>query len=193
MSLINNKREKNRKFFQYNSFLKNRKGDKIISVYWFAVLIIVAAGIFGMVYVFYGAPYDVREIEANILGNQIADCVSYGGKININLVSKGQASQKTGEEFLGMCHLNFQTTEWEEEQYYTEVEIYRMENMNNPFLEISAGNNKWLASCALQTDKEMEKLAKCVRKSFYSVDDSNNQYIVKILGVVRKTEKNVKL
>ena len=175
------------------SLIKNKKGDKIISVYWFAVLIIVAGGIFGMVYVFYGASYDVREIEANVLGDQIADCVSYGGRINGNLISNGQAKSVTGENFLEMCNLNFQTSEWEEEQYYAEIEIYKLENMNSPFLEINTGNNKWLSSCALQTDNKIEKLAKCIRKSFYSVDDSNNQYIVKILSVVRKTEKNVKL
>jgi len=175
------------------SLIKNKRADKIISVYWFAVLIIVAAGIFGMVYVFYGSPYDVREIEANVLGNQIADCVSYGGRITPNLILNGQGNPMTGASFLSMCHLNFQTTEWEEEQYYIQVEIYKLEDMNTPFLEISAGNNKWLSSCSLQADKSLEKLAKCVRKSFYSVDDSNNQYIIKILSVVRKTEKNVKL
>ena len=174
------------------SLIKNKKADKIISLYWFAVLIIVAAGIFGMVYVFYGSPYDVREVEANVLGNQIADCISYGGRITPTLILNGQATQLTGESFLNMCHLNFQTNEWEEEQYYIQVEIYKLENMNAPFLEISAGNNNWLSSCSLQTDKSLEKLAKCVRKSFYSLDDANNQYIVKILNVVRKTEKNVK-
>ncbi len=193
ISLIKKKKEKNRNFFQYIFFPKNRRGDKIISMYWFAILIIVAAGIFGMVYVFYGSPYDVRQIEANVLGNQIADCSSYGGRINPNLVSNGKAVQKTAAEFLEMCHLNFQTVEWEEEQYYAQVEIYKLENMNSPFLEINAGNSNWLSSCALQADKEMERLAKCVRKSFYSLDDSNNQYIIKILTVVRKTEKNVKL
>ncbi len=52
-------------------WIKNKRGDKILSLYWFAVLIIVAGGIFGMVYVFYGSPYDVREIEANVLLNKI--------------------------------------------------------------------------------------------------------------------------
>ena len=90
MWLINNKKEKNKKFFHYNLFPKDRKGDKIISVYWFAILVIVAVGIFGMVYVFYGSPYDVREIEANALLNQVADCVSYAGKINTGLISNGK-------------------------------------------------------------------------------------------------------
>jgi len=175
------------------NLIKNKKGDKIISVYWFAILIIVAGGIFGMVYIFYGSPYDVREIEANVLINRIADCVSYAGRINTNLISNGQISQKAGEDFLKMCHLNFKSSEWQDEQYYTEINIYKLEDLNNPVLDIDAGDNKWLSSCVLQENKEVEKLAKCVRKSFYSLDDANNQYIIKILGVVRKAEKNVKL
>jgi len=175
------------------NLIKNKRGDKIISVYWFAILIIVAGGVFGMVYIFYGTPYDIREIEANVLGNQIADCVSYAGKINTALISNGRTSPKIGESFLKMCHLNFKSDEWQDEQYYLEVKIYSLGDLNNSILNITAGDNKWLSSCALQTNRQIEKLAKCIKKSFYSIDNSNNQYIIKILTVVRKAEKNVKI
>jgi hypothetical protein len=173
--------------------IKNKRGDKILSIYWFAVLIIVAGGIFGMVYVFYGTPYDVREIEARVLINQVADCVSYAGRIDTNLISNSQVYQKSGEDFLKDCHLTFKDNAWEDEQYYTEIDIYKLEDMNNSVLEINAGDNKWLSSCELQKDKEKERLAQCIKDSFYSVDDADNQYIIKILAVVRKSEKNVKM
>ncbi|MCK9595597.1 hypothetical protein M0R19_00200 [Candidatus Pacearchaeota archaeon] len=172
--------------------MMNKKGDKILSVYWFAILIIVAGGIFGMVYVFYGAPYDVREIESDLLINKLADCVSYAGRINTNFISNG-VIVNNNESLLKQCHLIFNSSEWDEEQYYTEIDFYRIENSNNSFLNINAGNNKWLANCAIQENKEFEKLAKCNRASFYSIDDLNNQYIIKILSVVRKAEKNAKL
>ena len=41
----------------------NRRGEKYLSVYWFVILAIVAGGIIAMVFVFYGKPYDIREIE----------------------------------------------------------------------------------------------------------------------------------
>jgi len=173
--------------------IKNKYGSKYLSPYWFTVLIIVAAGIAGMVYVFYGTPYDVRDMEAHILLNQVADCVSYAGRINTNFISDSQPIQKSEEEFLGICNLNFKTSEWEEEQYYTKVEIYKLEDMENPFLKINAGNNNWLSSCDLQENKEQRNLAQCDRDSFYSLDNASNQYIIKVLTVVRKTEKNVKL
>ena len=54
----------------------NRRGEKYLSVYWFVILAIVAGGIIAMVFVFYGKPYDIREIEANVMTNKIADCLS---------------------------------------------------------------------------------------------------------------------
>ncbi len=171
----------------------NKRGDKVLSIYWFAVLIVVAGGIFGMVYVFYGTPYDVREIEAHVLINQIADCISYAGKINANLISEGQFNQGYEENFLKTCHLNFKSVDWGDEQYYTEIKFYKLEDLNEPVFSVNAGDNKWLSSCALQGDREKERLAKCVKGNFYSLDDKNNQYIIKILTVVRKSEKNVKI
>ncbi len=175
------------------NFINNKRGDKILSIYWFAVLIIVAGGIFGMVYVYYGTPYDVREVEANVLIDRIADCLSYAGKINTNFVSNSQAIQKTRTEFLSECHLTFEDSEWEDQQYYTEINIYSLGNMNEPVLAINVGDNKWLSSCELQEKGNKDRLAQCSRDSFYSLDDANNQYIIKILTVVRKAEKNVKI
>ncbi len=175
------------------NLIKNKKGDKYLTVYWLVVLAIVAGGVFGMVYVFYGTPYDVREIEANILTNQIADCVSYAGKINAYLISNGKINQMTGEDFLKMCHLNFTSSEWKEEQYYTEIGFYKLSDLNNPVLNVQAGNKNWLAYCDIQENKKQENFPQCVQKSFYSLDKANNQYIIKILTVVRKAEKNVKM
>ena len=56
----------------YVFFPKNRIGaEKIISVYWFVILIIIAGAVVAMVSLFYGSPYDVRVTEANIMINQV--------------------------------------------------------------------------------------------------------------------------
>ncbi len=174
------------------NLIPNKRGDKVLSVYWFAILLIVAGGIFAMVYVFYGTPYDVREIETRVLTNQIADCVSYGGKINSNLILNGVVKEGN-ENFLDQCHLNFNSPEWADEQYYAEVNLYKLENLNTPVLDIKKGNNNWVADCNIQENKKQGTLPTCLRKSFYSLDDKNNQYIIKILSVVRKAEQNVKI
>lgn len=170
----------------------NKKGDKVLSVYWFAILLITAGGVFAMVYIFYGTPYDVREVETDLLVNQIADCVSYAGQINTNFISNGESFSKTKEDVFDECHLVFDSSEWDDEQYYAEVNFYKLEDLRNPVLNFNIGNNKWITSCDA-SDKDYERLAKCLKKSFYSVDGLGNQYIIKIMSVVRKSEKNVKI
>lgn len=171
--------------------LRSKKGaEKLISVYWFAILILVAGTIVYMASVFYGNPYDVREIEANILANKVADCLSENGKLNENLFNE----QGFNEEFgiLGECHFNFNTNN-NEGQYYIEIEFYDFENPEfstfniiegnvnlKNFLEDFPGSNSIVSSS----------------KSFYVLNDKNEEIpkelIVKILSIIRKTEKNVK-
>ncbi len=72
-----------------NKIFQNKNGaDKILSIYWFAILFIIATGIFAMVYVFYKTPFDVRGIESEILASRIAECVSQQGKIDSQWISE---------------------------------------------------------------------------------------------------------
>jgi hypothetical protein len=84
----------------------NNRGSKILSVYWFAILVIVAVGIVAMVITFYGKPYDVREAEAGIMINKIADCLSD---------SEGKLKPVSDLE---ECHLDF----GEKKEFYVEIE-----------------------------------------------------------------------
>ena len=90
----------------------NCKGNKILSVYWFAILIIVAVGIVAMVVVFYGKPYDVRKIEGEILINKIADCLSD---------SDGKLKQISS---LDECHLSLT------DEFYIEVNDLNLKQGN---------------------------------------------------------------
>ncbi|VVB83466.1 Uncharacterised protein [uncultured archaeon] len=174
---------------------KNKRGDKILSVYWFAIIIIVAGGIFGMVYVFYSTPYDTRQVEARLLINNLADCVSYDGQINSDLFSGGTLNPS--ENYLSKCHLTLNSGDLEawknNEQYYMEVKFYKISDLSNPISTLKDGNNNWLPGCSVQAEKKISNLAQCVERSFYSLDALGNQYLIKILGVVAKSEKNVKM
>ena len=157
------------------NFTKRKSGtSKIMSVYWFAILVIVAGTIVYMVLIFYGSPYDVREIEANILINKVADCLSENGKLN---------TQINQDNFLEKCNLNFDTPD-QEGQYYLEVEF---RNFNDDALldfVIIEGNVN------LKDNPNMGSIFKS-EKSFYVLKDENEELIVKILAVISKTKENV--
>jgi len=170
----------------------NKTGtNKILSIYWFVILIIVAGGVFAMIYIFYGPSFDVRELEASILADKIADCLSEGGRINLDLLNQGSFNEDFKNSFLSECTLNFDDEYWKEEQYYVEINFYKPDNLKKSIFNISKGNVKCKANCKLQEEKKYEKLPVCIEKRFYSLDEKNVQYLIKILSVVRKTEKNV--
>lgn len=118
----------------------NKKGtDKILSVYWFTILVIVAGGIILMVSNFYGDPHEVRDFEAGILLNKVADCLSDEEKLNRDVLEG---------DFLKNCHLNF----GDGEEYYLEV------------LNVVEGNPNLKDFCGLKGGRSVV----CMERSFYS-------------------------
>ncbi len=109
----------------------------------------------------------------------------------------GQKKDITSE-----CHLNFNSEFKEQQQYYVQVDFYDLKTFqvattangekitSQPIATVFDGNENLKADCELQKDKNFKIQSKCVEKRFYSVDDKNNPYIINILSVIRKTEKN---
>lgn len=178
----------------------NKRGtDKILSIYWFVMLTLIAGGVFIMVYVFYGAPYDVREVESEILAERIADCISKRGIIDSDFFIDNNFNPTIQESFTEKCNINFNVEKGYGDdtgiiQYFYEVEFYNVQDLTTPQFSFYDGNNNWKGDCFIKktNDKEYEKLAKCKEKRFYALSKDGNQYLIKILSVVGKSEKNVK-
>ena len=168
-----------------NPFLRDLKGDKIVSVYWFAILFIVAAAVVYMVISFYGKPYDIRGVEADILTTKMADCLSEAGYLR-----EGVLLNDFQDNFLEKCKINFQTEDvygWREQgQYYLEVNIFNFVS-GQIISSFNTGNSNLKESCKLSG----ETLPACLERTLYSLDRNNNQYAINILSIVKKTEKNV--
>jgi len=182
----------------------NKKGtDKVLSVYWFTILFIVAAAIVYIVAVFYGNPYDVRDIESNILINKVADCLSEREYLNEKFFDEKGNFLSDGETFLKECNLNFNVENFknwnEQSQHYIEINFYEFNS------DLGIGQKEFdsfvVGNVNLKGDCEMKgrNFPKCAERSFYALkktkdEDVNpdKQIIVKILTAVRKTEKNAK-
>ncbi len=168
------------------NMIKNKRGgDKIISVYWFFILFIVAGAIVFITYSFYGKPYDIRELEASALTNRVADCLANSGYLKEEVLTVDFLNN-----FLEKCNLNFDTEDvydWKSQgQYYVEAEISDF-NSKTKISSTSAGNVNLKDFC----DAKGKFLPICLKRSFYSIDNKNAQYQINILSIVRKTEKNV--
>jgi len=172
-----------------------KAGSKIISVYWFAMILLVAGGIFGMVYLFYSHPYDVRELEAEALSNSIANCLSNQGEINKAILDSEGFNESFKNNFLEECHLNLNSEDifGGIPQYYLEIHFFNSNNLEKSLFNFSEGNLNLISSCEIQKEKEYQREAVCLEKEFFSLDKFNEElYLIKILTIVRKTEKNVK-
>ena len=170
---------------------KNKKGsDKIISIYWFVILGIIAGGVVAMVHVFYSSPYDVREVEANVLAMKVANCIEQGGKMDKRLDGLGELRPEFKDNFMNNCKLNFDVkNEFDLVQYYVLIDFYRFSNLEDSYFQISSGNQNWVADCEIE--EKNKKLVRCSNKEFFTQDESGKIYLVKILSIVRNTEKNV--
>ncbi|MBU2504047.1 MAG: hypothetical protein KJ879_03290 [Nanoarchaeota archaeon] len=174
--------------FKYK--IKNKKGVEILSVYWFAILFIIAAAIVYMVYSFYGQPYDVRETEADALTTLVARCLTDAGYVANGVLSAGILNEDFKNNFLGNCNLNFEVEDaygWRSQgQFYVEASFFNFDS-SVPIGNIVEGNSEWASFCG----QSGRNLPVCVDRNFYVIDRDNNQYKVNVISVVRKTEKNV--
>jgi hypothetical protein len=170
--------------------------DKTISVYWFVILFITAGAVAYMVVAFYGAPYDVRKIEAGVLRDAIAECLSNGGYLKEGIISNESKLFINSNNFFDNCSINFKTPDFAESvstggEYYVEVEIIgEGDKLDKGSFEV--GNINLREFCS---DELIEKGSRinpvCLKTSFYVLDSWNKKYILTISALVRKTEKNV--
>ncbi len=178
---------------------KNKKGtDKLLSLYWFLVLTLVAGGVIAMVLVYYGAPYDIREIESTLFAEKIADCISNKGVISNNILNGDIFKIASGEDFTNRCGITFNVEDGygdiNEPQYFYEVYFYKVTDTLNPAFNFSYGNTNLKPDCFIKKEngKDYVKLAVCREERFYSVNNKGDQYLIKIFSVIGKSDKNVK-
>ncbi len=171
--------------------MKNKKGgDKVISVYWFLILIVVAGGVFIMVSIFYNSPYDVRSLEAEILAQKVADCVYFGGKMNPSLIDdQGNFLNSFENTFLETCSITFGGVDIP--QYYVDVSFYDLNDLEKSIYQFSAGTSNWVSDCDLK-EEGYDRIVFCIERNFYVTDSTGETYFTKLFSMVRNTEKNVR-
>ena len=158
----------------------NRKGDeRVLSMYWFILFIIVAVAIVSAVLIFYSYLLDVRSTEAGVLSDRVADCLSDNGILN-----EGKLDEAVNN-IEGACNLILKDESKEKyssmkSQYYIKVEA------NGKLIE--SGDRDFLAYCG-QSSKV--NIPVCFEKKLF-VLNGNDFVPIKITTVVRKVEQNAK-
>lgn len=173
----------------------NKKAtEKFLSIYWFAILLIVAFGIWAMAYSYYQHPLEIRELETRILSNKIANCISYKGEMRNEFFENEAFRVLTEDEFEKICHFNplvEDQYDWRKrKQYYVEISFFDISE-NSKFSQIKYGEPSIKDFC--EGSEDFERLPKCNTMRFYVIDNKKEQTLVEIFTGVGKAEKNVKI
>ena len=178
--------------FRLNKMAKKRGANKLITVYWFFIITLVAGGIVLMANAYYGRPYDVRGMEATILADHVSNCIYPGGKANPSLIaSDGVFKSEFKDNFMKRCSLNFDTNrEFVHEQYYVSAQFYSSPDSENSIFNLTAGNQNFIPDCEIKNGGS--NLATCKNESMWMYAPGQNTYYVKILSIVGNTNKNAK-
>ena len=175
-----------KKFELNNLFVKDSRGSKPLSVYWFAIVFIVAGAVAYMVYQFYSSPYDVREAEANLLMMKTIDCVIKNNYFDYSVFS----SYQTQEEFLNSCKITLKTEDafdWKSiPQYFIEVTPFDFETNQELKKTPLIGNPNLKDFCNLG-----EKSSFCLKSSIYVLDNLGKKYKLNFIVSVDKDGKNI--
>lgn len=164
----------------------------MVAIYWFAILFIIAGATVAMVSLFYGNPYDVREIETNLMINKFSDCVSDNGEINGEFLNGSRLKENVSIK--KVCGFNFKPISSgnvkKREQYYLKASFYEL-GSGVPKKTYFAGSKEFGPQCEIQAkEKEYQRTAKCANRSFYVANDTESAYKVNVLSAVAKTGKN---
>ena len=176
---------------QDKKMINKKATEKILAIYWFAILIIIAGAVVTMVSLFYGTPYDVRDAEANIMINKVSNCLSENGKLAQELFIKNK-NFNGNFSLKEKCNFVFETElKGDAGEYFLQTDFYNLNNTK--IFSISDGNFNLYTDCKIEEDK-YKRISKCVEREFYSLSPFSDGGIfkIKIISVVRKTEKNVK-
>lgn len=77
--------------FSQSKILNGKKaGEKVLSIWWFFILALIGVSVVASVVVYYSADVDVKEIEAGILADKVADCIVQNGYLDNEFIDAGK-------------------------------------------------------------------------------------------------------
>ena len=150
--------------------MKSKKADsKLLSIWWFAVLVVILAGILIGTSVFFSDKVDVRYYEANALGNRIADCIVYKGVLNEEYIADKS-------KILADCFISDNVSK--DGNYYINITIdYGKANIK----ELIFGNAAFEKDCPIgNAMKSARNYPKCLTKEFEVYDAFGNKVKIEI-------------
>jgi hypothetical protein len=130
---------------------KSGDGDKIFSIWWVVMFVIVLGGLVIGVFIFYSSQLDTRGVEAEILYTKIMECVSEGGYVQDFVFE-----EDFEKNFFKKCNLDKEVI-IEKDEFYLKVNFLDV-NKRRMGEEISFGDETFKTLCNLEEKKLKDPL-----------------------------------
>ena len=137
--------------------MKNKRGEgeKLVSIYWFVILIIITLGVVAGTLKVFGEDIDIREAEASLLKDKVVDCLIEKGELNSKY---GDLESNNLESLSNVCNIMLN------QDYYVMIN-------NNEF-----GDSGILVECDLNQ-------ARCYKTSIFVLNNGEKMFLEIKTGV----------
>ncbi|MEK6875730.1 MAG: hypothetical protein AABX30_03530 [Nanoarchaeota archaeon] len=123
-------------------------GEKILSFFWFVVIVGVAGAIAIAVIFHSSADINVKEIQAKVLYHKLSDCIQEKGVLREEFI-------KEDFDVFSFCSLNKDAFIGKEPNIYFEIVSSDLQK------DISGGDAGLKGDCAISKETKAEKYPKC--------------------------------
>ena len=151
--------------------MNKKGGEKLLSIWWVFVLVIIGGGIFVGVLIYYSVDINVNSVEADVLAERILNCINDNGNLNANIFDPNF-------DIVQKCNLNSDLF-GKSSYYYFNISIF---DNNNLIFNVTMGDYSFEKDCLIQEKIRANNFPKCSRKIDYVFYNNKNLKIVILAG-----------
>ena len=155
------------------NFVKIKRSDgKLLSIWWFAILTIIAVGVVSGTLIFFSNKIDVRLYESDVLANKIVKCLAPNGFID-ELFLKDTAVKP---DILERCNLNKNRLDAVGSNYFIKISVFdSVDSLART--EVQYGNGAFDSDCKVGAAVDMAgNFPRCLERNI-SVLNSNKEIL----------------
>jgi hypothetical protein len=146
----------------------NIKAEKLLSIWWFFVLGVIAGGIVIGVLIYSSADISIKEVEANVLSERIISCLIDDGYLKEDIF-------KSEFNIFDFCNLNSDVF-GKASNFYFSVSIYDSGSLIFNFVN---GSSSFEKDCQIQGEVKAKHFPRCSEKQeIVLFNDKNMKLIV---------------
>lgn len=151
--------------------MNKKGGEKLLSIWWVFVLIVIGGGIFIGVLIYYSVEINVNEVEADVLAERILNCINDNGYLSNEVF-------EPNFDIFQKCNLN-PNLFGKSSYYYFNISIY---DDNGIIFNTTKGDYSFEKDCLIQEKVTANNFPKCSRKVDNIFYENKNLKIVILAG-----------